>query len=100
MGREFERTDRVEVDASPEDVWTAIATGPGIDSWFMGRNEVDAGTVRQEFGEYRPEHRVTAREPLHRFGFRSDAPDGRFNGAETVEACGGRRILDVPDQKR
>jgi uncharacterized protein YndB with AHSA1/START domain len=79
MGREFERTDRVETDASPDDVWTAIATGPGVDSWFMGRNEVDATTVRQEFGGYRPAHRVTAWEPLHRFAFRSDeAPDGRF----------------------
>jgi hypothetical protein len=30
-------------------VWEAIATGPGLDSWFMGRNEVEpreGGTVR------------------------------------------------------
>jgi uncharacterized protein YndB with AHSA1/START domain len=79
MGREFERTDSVEVDATPEEVWTAIATGPGIDSWFMGRNEVDASAVRQEFGDYRPEHRVTAWEPLRRFAYGTDeAPDGRF----------------------
>jgi uncharacterized protein YndB with AHSA1/START domain len=78
MGHEFERDDRVEVDATPEDVWTAIATGPGIDSWFMGRNEVADGKVRQSFGGYEPEHRVTAWEPLRRFAYRSDDADGRF----------------------
>ncbi len=41
MGREFDSVDSVEVAAMPEQVWQAIATGPGIDSWFMGRNEVD-----------------------------------------------------------
>lgn len=81
MGREFERTDSVEVPASPEQVWQAIATGPGIDSWFMGRNEVDpdGGVVRQSFGGYQPEYRVTAWAPPHRFAYRSDpAEDGRF----------------------
>ena len=43
MGREFELTDFAEVDATPEQLWEAIATGPGIDSWFMGRNQVDPG---------------------------------------------------------
>jgi uncharacterized protein YndB with AHSA1/START domain len=81
MGHEFEQADSVEVGATPEQVWQAIATGPGIDSWFMGRNEVDSdkGVVRQAFGGYQPEHRVTAWEPPHRFAYRSDdAPDGRF----------------------
>jgi uncharacterized protein YndB with AHSA1/START domain len=81
MGHEFEQVDSVEVGATPEQAWQAIATGPGIDSWFMGRNEVDAdnGVVRQSFGGYEPEHRVTAWEPGHRLAYRSDeAPDGRF----------------------
>lgn len=43
MGHSFEGIDEIEVPASVEDVWTAIATGPGIDSWFMGRNEVTPG---------------------------------------------------------
>jgi uncharacterized protein YndB with AHSA1/START domain len=61
-------------------VWTAIATGPGIDSWFMGRNEVDAGqTIRQAFGGYTPEYRVTAWEPGKRLAYGGEpAPDGRF----------------------
>ncbi|MPZ82150.1 MAG: SRPBCC domain-containing protein [Actinophytocola sp.] len=85
MGREFSETNEVEVDATPEQVWQAIATGPGIDSWFMGRNEVsfdetaEQGTVRMAYGGYEPEHRVTTWEPLRRFAYRSDdAPDGRF----------------------
>ncbi|MGH3762186.1 SRPBCC family protein [Actinophytocola sp.] len=85
MGHEFETADSVEVDATPEQVWQAIATGPGIDSWFMGRNEVDhdaatgRGVVRQSFGDYEPEHRVTAWEPMRRFAYRTeDAPDGGF----------------------
>jgi uncharacterized protein YndB with AHSA1/START domain len=84
MGREFDSVESVEVDATPEQVWTAIATGPGIDSWFMGRNDVsydDAtgkGTVRQSFGGYEPEHRVTAWEPPRRFAYRGDEPGGRF----------------------
>lgn len=81
MGREFSETNEVEVDATPEQVWQAIATGPGIDSWFMGRNEVDPdhATVRMSYGGYQPEHQVTAWEPLRRFAYRSDdATDGRF----------------------
>jgi len=79
MGKNFERLDSVEVDATPEQVWQAIATGPGIDSWFLGRNEVDAdaGVVRQSFAGYEPAHRVTAWDPPHKFSYRSDDPDGR-----------------------
>lgn len=81
MGHKFEETDQVEVDATPDQVWQAIATGPGIDSWFMGRNEVDDAhtTVRQSFGGYRPEHRITGWEPMRRLAYGGDAaPDGRF----------------------
>lgn len=85
MGKEFEHTDHLEVDATPEQVWQAIATGPGIDSWFMGRNEVDPDTrtVRQSFGGYTPEHRITAWEPMRRLAYGADAaPDGRFVALE------------------
>ncbi|WP_370963279.1 SRPBCC domain-containing protein [Amycolatopsis sp. cg9] len=81
MGREFELTDVAEVGATPEQVWEAIATGPGIDSWFMGRNEVEGGTggvVRGAFGGYRPEYRIREWEPLEKLVYGSDpAPDGR-----------------------
>jgi uncharacterized protein YndB with AHSA1/START domain len=82
MGRAFEGRNEAEVPASPEQVWDAIATGPGIDSWFMGRNEVEpgqGGTVRMAFGQYTPESTVTAWDPPHHFAHRSEeAPDGRF----------------------
>lgn len=82
MGHAFEGRNEVELDASPEQVWEAIATGPGIDSWFMGRSEVEpreGGTVRTRFGNYTPESTVTAWEPLKRFACRSrEAEDGRF----------------------
>jgi hypothetical protein len=36
MGHKFEGGTQAELDATPEQVWEAIATGPDIDSWFMG----------------------------------------------------------------
>jgi len=81
VGYEFELTDVAEVGATPEQVWEAIATGPGIDSWFMGRNEVEGGTggtVRGAFGAYRPEYRIREWDPLEKLAYGSDtAPDGR-----------------------
>jgi uncharacterized protein YndB with AHSA1/START domain len=80
MGHEFESVEEAAVDATPEQVWAAIATGPGIDSWFMGRNEVEPGTtVRMAFGGYRPTHAVSVWEPGKRLAYATDqAPDGRF----------------------
>lgn len=81
MGHAFESTDEVELPGvTPEQVWEAIATGPGIDSWFMGSTEVEPGeVVRQAFGDYRPEHRITVWEPGKHLAYGGDeAPDGRF----------------------
>jgi len=94
MGHSFERHDEAEVPASPEEVWAAIATGPGIDSWFMGHSDVRPGTggaVRTEFGAYTPELAITAWDPQRRFAYREgEAPDGRFIGYEfLVEGRGG-----------
>ena len=107
MGHQFEQHQDAEVPASPDDVWAAIATGPGIDSWFMGRNEVQpgpGGTVRTVFGEYAPELAVTGWDPARRFAYRSgEAPDGRFiayefliegrAGGSTVRAADGHQRL-------
>lgn len=35
MPEEFEVAKEVELDATPEQVWEAIATGPGLAAWFM-----------------------------------------------------------------
>lgn len=77
MGREFESINELHVDATPEQVWQAIATGPGIDSWFMGRSEVDGQTVRTAFGGYTPAHTVSAWEPGRRLAYGSQEDDGR-----------------------
>jgi uncharacterized protein YndB with AHSA1/START domain len=70
MGHEFESVDELQVDATPDQVWQAIATGPGIDSWFMGRNEVDPRqTVRTAFGGYTPAYEIEAWEPGQRLKY-------------------------------
>lgn len=80
MGHEFELPQEALVEATPEEVWEAISTGPGIDSWFMGRNEVARGVVSTAFGGMNlPASTVTAAEPPSRFAHTSDpAEDGRF----------------------
>jgi uncharacterized protein YndB with AHSA1/START domain len=99
MGYPFEQRNEAEVPASPDEAWAAIATGPGIDSWFMGRNDVQPGTdgtVRTVFGEYAPELQVTAWDPARRFGYRSgEASDGRFIAYEfLIEGrAGGSTVL-------
>jgi uncharacterized protein YndB with AHSA1/START domain len=99
MGQPFEQERDAEVPASPEEVWAAIATGPGIDSWFMGRNDVRpglGGTVRTQVGDYTPELDITAWDPPRRFAYRSgQAPDGRFIAYEfLIEGdAGGSTVL-------
>jgi hypothetical protein len=78
MGYEFSQEDRADVNATIDEVWTAIATGPGIDSWFMGHTEIAGGVVRLAFGGYTPEQPIRVSEPGHRFAYGSEpAPDGR-----------------------
>jgi uncharacterized protein YndB with AHSA1/START domain len=80
MGKEFETRLDAEVDATPEQVWAAIATGPGVSSWFVGRTEIDGDTVRTSFGDdWIPAGQVTARDEPRHFAHRSEtAEDGRF----------------------
>jgi uncharacterized protein YndB with AHSA1/START domain len=82
MGYEFETANESEVVATPEQVWEAIATGPGINSWFMGRSEVvpgEGGVIRTAFGGYEPESPVTGWDPGQRLAYGGDkAEDGRF----------------------
>jgi uncharacterized protein YndB with AHSA1/START domain len=97
MSKHFENVAELDVTATPEQVWDAIATGPGIDSWFMGRSEVEAGSVvRTAFGGYAPEQPVTAWDPPGRLAYGSEpAPDGRFVAYEfLVEGrAGGSTVI-------
>jgi uncharacterized protein YndB with AHSA1/START domain len=94
MPHEFEIRTEVELDATPEQVWEAIATGPGIDSWFMGRNQVEpyeGGKARMAIGDMASEATVTAWEPPRRYADRTAASeDGSFMAFEyLVEGRGG-----------
>lgn len=86
MAHEFEVASEVTVDAAPEQVWEAIATGPGIDSWFMGRNEVEpgeGGVIRTAIAGLVEESRITAWDPPRRLAYRSEeGEDGTFHAFE------------------
>ena len=62
----------VEVDGTPEQVWEAIATGPGISAWFVPTTVTGepGGAITQDFGPGMVvEGRVQAWEPPHRFAY-------------------------------
>lgn len=93
----------VEIQATPEAVWKAIATGPGIKSWFMGmESEFDervGGEVRTKMGEEMvPVSKLTAWDPPRHFateGENAFGPGSPNIGYEwTVEAKGqGKCVL-------
>lgn len=93
MGKDFEIDLELAVDATPDQVWDAIATGPGLDSWYIGRNDVTpgaGGTVRTVFGGYDGRHAITDWRPNERLAYDSTEPDGRRLGYEfLIEGRGG-----------
>lgn len=79
MGRAFEVRKEVTLEATPEQVWDAIATRPGLTAWFMPMEmDPDSGTV-------------TAWEPGKRLAVRTpEAPDGSTQAFEyLIEKRGG-----------
>jgi uncharacterized protein YndB with AHSA1/START domain len=86
MTHPFEVKGEVTLDATPDEVWEAIATGPGIDTWLMGRNEVEpreGGTTRMTMGDFTQEGTVTAWDPGNRFALRgAEGPDGSIHAFE------------------
>jgi uncharacterized protein YndB with AHSA1/START domain len=93
MPREFETRNEFTVHATPEEVWDAIATGPGVDAWFMGRTEIEPGkSVRTAFpGGFTLDSSVTDWDPPHRLAYRGEpAENGEFHAFEyLVEGRGG-----------
>jgi uncharacterized protein YndB with AHSA1/START domain len=85
MPREFEIANEISVDATPQQVWDAIATGPGVDAWFMGHTEIEPGTtVRTEFpGGFAMRYAVSEWDPPHRLAYRGEpTDDGSFHAWE------------------
>src|SRR6266851_258692 len=64
----------VEVPGTPEEVWQAIATGPGVSSWFVPTDveEREGGTVTAHFGPGMDSRgTVTGWDPPRRFAAES-----------------------------
>jgi uncharacterized protein YndB with AHSA1/START domain len=68
MGREFEIRREVDLEATPEQVWEAVATGPGNTAWLFP-NEVGP---------------VQVWDPPHHLAVRVEGDDGWFNALEFV----------------
>jgi uncharacterized protein YndB with AHSA1/START domain len=68
-GRRYVEAE-VEVPGTPEEVWQAIATGPGISSWFVPTTveEREGGSIVGDFGPGMESlATITAWDPPHRF---------------------------------
>jgi uncharacterized protein YndB with AHSA1/START domain len=88
----------VEVPGTPERVWAAIATGPGIACWFVPADveEREGGAITTYHGPYGASHgTVTAWEPPRRFAYEerdwtdSDPPPPPWATEILVEARSG-----------
>lgn len=84
----------VEVPGTPEEVWRAIATGPGISSWYVPHivEEHEGGQAIASFGpgpEMQVPGRVAAWEPPHRVVFDGGEGVPGLAFEWLVEACDG-----------
>lgn len=81
MGHAWEQRDEAIVAGTVDEVWAAIATGPGIDSWYMGRTRVEpgsGGSVATDMGGFVMNSTVTAWQPPNHLAFEhSDGPGQR-----------------------
>jgi RNA polymerase sigma-70 factor, ECF subfamily len=95
----FELHKQVELDASPEQVWQAIATGPGISSWFMGPHEIEpraGGKITLTIGDFSEQSTITVWDSPTRLAYRgAEGADGSFHAMEyLIEAReGGSTVL-------
>lgn len=83
-GRRFVEVE-VEVPGTPEAVWQAIATGPGVTSWFVSTRmeERVGGTVTANFGPGMDSlATITAWDPPRRFT--ADSRDDMGPGSPTI----------------
>jgi uncharacterized protein YndB with AHSA1/START domain len=86
----------VEVPGTPEEVWQAIATGPGVSSWFVPTELREDGTVVSHFGPGMDAVATqTAWEPPRRFAAEGElGPNAPKMATEwIVEARSGSTCL-------
>ena len=98
MGHEYRDEDELTVDASPDEVWEAIATGPGMNAWFMGHTTVtggECGAIRVDMGQFTQDFTITGWQPGRRLAYTTDPrPDGSFLALEwLIEGRSGTTIL-------
>jgi uncharacterized protein YndB with AHSA1/START domain len=82
----------VEVPGTPEEVWRAIASGPGISSWFVPTTleQKVGGITTSDFGPgMESRATVTAWEPPHRFAAEAEEGPGTVATEWTVETRAG-----------
>jgi hypothetical protein len=89
----------IEVPGTPEEVWQAIATGPGVSSWFVPTEKRDDGTVVSHFGPGMDAvAKETAWDPPRRFAAESElAPGGPKMATEWIveSRAGGMCVVRV-----
>lgn len=88
----------VEVQGTPEEVWTAIATGPGITSWYVPHEveEREGGAATASFGpgpEMQVTGRVAAWDPPRRLVFDGGDPAEGLAFEWLVEAKSGSTCI-------
>jgi hypothetical protein len=86
MSREFEIRREVELPATPEDVWEAVATSAGTAAWLFPSGEIEP----REGGTTSDGSVVKAWDPPNHFAVRYEGEGGFFNALEyIIEGRGG-----------
>src|SRR5919199_2129802 len=98
MGHDYRDEDETVIDASPDEVWEAIATGPGMDAWFMGHTTVtggEGGGIHVDMGGFSQHFTITDWRPGKRLAYTADPrPDGSFLALEwLIEGRSGTTVL-------
>jgi uncharacterized protein YndB with AHSA1/START domain len=90
---------RLEVPGTPEEVWAAIATGPGMSAWFVPAEieEREGGRIALDFGGgMESGGRITAWEPPSRYVGEEQWGAGRLATEYLVEArAGGTCVVRI-----
>ena len=91
MAREFEIRREVELPATPEQVWQAVATGDGTAAWMFPVAEGAPSRV----GEVWAGHTVKAFDPPRHLHVSAEGPDGQvMNALEyLIEARDGGTVV-------
>jgi uncharacterized protein YndB with AHSA1/START domain len=105
MTRRIENS--IEVPGTPEAVWEAIATGSGIEAWFVPARVADGRVALDMGGGMEDAGRVIASEPPVRFAYEEEwravegEPPGRLATAGTTcstRAAPAREVRQVRAQ--